>query len=125
MNMKFEYLTALVVAGTVLTSSLAQAQTVTVPQTLSYSGKVSWLEVWTTGNISFRLQGVSNTCAPANAHTFVVNRSAVGAKNVYAAILAAKLAGVSVTVWSSGCGPAETFGAQTLYVQVDYTYVND
>lgn len=123
--MKFKHLSALILAASVLASGLVQAQTVTVPQTQSYSGRVSWLEVWTTGNISFRLEGVSNTCAPANGHTFVVNRSAVGAKNVYAAVLAAKLAGVSITVWSSGCGPAETFGGQTLYAQVDYTYVNN
>jgi hypothetical protein len=125
MSMKFKHLSAFLLVGTVLVSGVGQAQTVTVPQQLSYSGKVSWLEVWTTGNISFRLEGVSNTCAPANAHTFVINRSAVGAKNVYAAILAAKLAGVPITAWSSGCGPAETYGGSTLYVQVDYTYVLD
>jgi hypothetical protein len=123
MSMKFKHLSAFLLVGTALVSSVGQAQTVTVPQQLSYSGKVSWLEVWTTGNISFRLEGVSNTCAPANGHTFVINRSAVGAKNVYAAILAAKLTGVAVTAWSPGCGPAETYGGQTLYVQVDYTYV--
>jgi hypothetical protein len=123
MSMKFKHVRALLVAGSLFASGVVQAQTVTVPQQLSYSGRVSWLEVWTTGNISFRLEGVSNTCAAANGHTFVINRSAVGAKNVYAAILAAKLSGASITAWSSGCGPAETYGGQTLYVQVDYTYV--
>lgn len=91
-------------------------------QTATYNGQVEMLEVWANGNVAFRLYGITSTCA-ANL-TFVLNKSSPGTPKIYAAVLAAKLAQREIRVWSSGCGPAENYGA-TPYVQIDYLYVMD
>ena len=90
-------------------------------QAATYTGLVEWLEVWTNGNVAFRLAGVSGTCT--SHQTFVLNHSAPGTKNQYAALLAGKHAGKPIRIYSSGCGPAENYGNS--YVQVDYLYVQD
>jgi hypothetical protein len=90
-------------------------------QSATYTGLVEWLEVWTNGNVAFRLAGVTATCT--SHQTFVLNKSASGTTNQYAALLAAKHAGKPIRIHSSGCAPAENYGNS--YVQVDYLYVQD
>jgi hypothetical protein len=90
-------------------------------QAVMYSGLVEWLEVWTNGNVAFRLAGVTGTCTGHN--TIIINRSSLGAARQYAALLAAKHAGKQIQISSSGCGPAENYGNN--YIQVDYLYVQD
>ena len=96
--------------------SVAQAQAV------SYTGTIEVIEVWRNGNVAFRLNGVSSSCATGN--WIVLNKSADGTKNMYATLLAAKVSGKQVRVYSSGCAPAENYGS-TPYVQVDYLYLSE
>ena len=86
-----------------------------------YAGSISTIEVWAYGNVAFQLSGVSGTCA--NGDWFVVNKSTEGGKNLYAALLAAKLADKAIRVNSAGCGPADGFGT-TPYLQVNYLYID-
>ena len=90
-------------------------------QAVTYTGLVEWLEVWTNGNVAFRLAGVTATCT--SHQTFVLNKSAAGTTNQYAALLAAKHAGKPIRIYSPGCAPAENYGNS--YLQVDYLYVQD
>lgn len=90
-------------------------------QVATLTGLVEWLEVWTNGNVAFRLSGVTSTCT--SHQTLILNKSSPGTSNQYAALLAAKHAGKQIRVSSSGCGPAENYGNS--YVQVDYLYVQD
>jgi hypothetical protein len=83
-----------------------------------YSGQITWLEVWKTGNVAFRL---SASGVPCNG-PFILNKSDPGTKNQYALLVAAKLAGQSVTVYADACGAAETYGGN--YAQVAYLYSN-
>jgi len=91
-------------------------------QSASYTGTIEIIEVWKIGNVAFRLNGVSATCGTSN--WMVINKSAEGGKNMYAALLAAKLADRPIRVWSPGCGPADSYNT-TPYVQVDYLYLAD
>lgn len=100
--------------------SLSFASTASA-QAATYTGLVEWLEVWTNGNVAFRLAGVSGTCT--SHQTFILNKSSPGTQNQYAALLAGKHAGKPIRIYSSGCGPAESYGNS--YVQVDYLYVQD
>jgi hypothetical protein len=84
-----------------------------------YSGEVIWLEVWRNGNVAFRMP--TNVAVPCNGQ-FVLNKSDPGTKNQYATLVAAKLAGRTVTVYFDVCGPAEGYGAS--YAQVAYLYLN-
>jgi hypothetical protein len=90
-------------------------------QSATYTGLVEWLEVWSNGNVAFRLAGVTGTCT--SHQTFVLNKSMPGTTNQYAALLAAKHAGKPIRIYSPGCAPAENYGNS--YVQVDYLYVQD
>jgi hypothetical protein len=88
---------------------------------VSYSGPVGVIEVWAYGNVAFKLSGVSGTCGGAD--WFVINKSTDGGKNLYAALLAAKLADKPIRIYSDGCGPADGFGSAP-YVQVSYLYID-
>lgn len=83
-----------------------------------YAGDVTLLEIWRTGNVAFKIGGVT---IPCNGQ-FVLNKSDPGTKNLYAGLVAAKLAGKSVTVYFDVCGPAEGYGGN--YAQVAYLYLN-
>jgi hypothetical protein len=89
---------------------------------VSYSGTIEIIEVWKLGNVAFRLNGVSGTCA--NNNWMVINKSSPGAKNLYAALIASKLAGKAIRVSAYGCGPADEYGP-TPYLQIDYLYMID
>jgi hypothetical protein len=103
-------------AVALLMGNVAQAQSA------SYNATIEIIEVWKIGNVAFRLNGVSSTCGSNN--WFVINKSAEGGKNMYAALLAAKLADRPIRVSSPGCGPADSYNT-TPYVLVDYLYVAD
>jgi hypothetical protein len=87
----------------------------------SYSGTVAMLEIWPSGNVVFSLNGVA---LPCNGQT-VINKSMPAVKNLYAALLAAKISGRQVMLSSSVCGPAEDYSPSVQYNQVDYLYVLD
>jgi hypothetical protein len=89
---------------------------------VSYTGTIEVIEVWKLGNVAFRLNGASVTCA--NNNWMVINKSAAGAKNLYAALIASKLAGKAIRVSAYGCGPADDYGP-TPYLVVDYLYMVD
>jgi hypothetical protein len=86
-----------------------------------YAGAVANVEVWAQGNVAFKLAGVSGTCATSD--WFVINKDAGGARNLYAALLAARIGREEVRVWSVGCGPADDYGGGP-YLQVNYLYLN-
>jgi hypothetical protein len=72
-----------------------------------YTGSVSILEVWKSGNVAFSLIPAIPGC---NSQV-ILNASAAGTKNQYAALLAAKTAGTQVSVYVSGtCIQAEGYG---------------
>jgi hypothetical protein len=76
---------------------------------LSVSGKVDMLEVWQSGNVAFTLSTAVSAC---NAQ-FILNYSSNGSKNMYSALLAAKISGNTVNVtYSDACGNAENYGGQ-------------
>lgn len=84
-----------------------------------FTGEITWLEVWRNGNVAFRMP--ASVAVPCNGQ-FVLNKSDPGTKNQYATLVAAKLAGKTVTVYTDVCGPAEGYGAS--YAQVAYLYLN-
>src|SRR6185437_13383315 len=71
-----------------------------------YTGTVSMLEVWASGNVAFQLATSTPTCNGQ----FILNASSPGFKNLYAAVLAAQSRGAAVKVTTSGCGPADGYG---------------
>jgi len=87
----------------------------------SYTGPIGVIEVWAYGNVAFKLSGITGTCGSAD--WFVINKSTDGGKNLYAALLAAKLSDKAIRIYSEGCGPADGFGS-TPYVQVSYLYID-
>jgi len=84
----------------------------------NFSGAVTMLEVWPSGNVAFTLA----VPGPCNGQ-FIVNASSAGAKNMYAALLAAKEAGRTIRVSQTVCGPADGYGGS--YAVVDYLYPED
>jgi hypothetical protein len=85
---------------------------------VEFTGVISMLEVWPSGNVAFTLAGA----APCNGQ-FILNASAPGTKNMYAALLAAKHAVKPVRIYHSSCGVAE--GGAPNYALVGYLYVED
>ena len=85
----------------------------------NFSGQVAMLEVWRSGNVAFTLA----TSVPTCNSQFILNASDPGFKNLYAAVLAAKKTGTPIQVSTSGCGPADNYGAS--YNIVTYLYVLD
>jgi hypothetical protein len=77
------------------------------------------LEVWQGGHVAFTL----STSVPTCNQQVILNPSWAGAKNLYAALLAAKARGRPVKVNTSSCGPAEGYGYS--YNLPDYVYVLD
>ena len=72
-----------------------------------YTGLVSILEVWRNGNIAFTL----SPAIPGCNSQVILNASAAGTRNQYAALLAAKKSGSQVSVYVSGtCIAAEGYG---------------
>jgi hypothetical protein len=110
--MKFEPTKSIRIALMALTALLSAQSYAT-----SYIGKVDWIEIWPSGNVAFKLVGVTAPCATQQ---FIINKSNEGAKNLYAFLLTAKATGSSVTVAQSVCGPADGYGAS--YAIVDYLY---
>jgi hypothetical protein len=100
----------LVAAGALTCSGVASAAT--------YTGLVTMLEIWQSGNVAFILAGA----APCNGQ-FIINVSSPGTKNMYAALLAAKQAGKPIRVSQTICGAAEGYGGS--YALVDYLYPED
>jgi len=84
----------------------------------NFSGAVTMLEVWPSGNVAFTLA----VPGPCNGQ-FIVNVSSMGAKNMYAALLASKEAGRTIRVSQTVCGPADGYGGN--YAVVDYLYPED
>lgn len=72
----------------------------------TFEGSASMLEVRDNGNIAFTLNPVAGT----RNSQFILNKSWDGAKNLHAALLAAKARGAPVRVVTGGCGPAEPYG---------------
>jgi hypothetical protein len=86
----------------------------------SYTGNISLLEIWPNGNVAFKLA----TSVPTCNQQFVLNASQPGTKNLYAALLAAKISGKQIQVVDVGtCGPAEGYGGS--YNLVAYLYPQD
>jgi hypothetical protein len=85
-----------------------------------YTGNVSLLEVWKNGNVAFSLL----PSAPGCNSQFILNVSASGTKNQYAALLAAKTKGTPIAVYVTGtCIAAEGYGGG--YHDPLYIYVMD
>jgi len=87
----------------------------------THTGTVSMLELWPNGNVVFTFNGTTLPCLSQA----VVNQSSGGAKNIYAALLSAKLSSRTVQLSTSGCVPADGYNPSVLYAKVDYLYVND
>jgi hypothetical protein len=85
-------------------------------QAASFIGPIDWIEVWPSGNVVFKLKGVT---APCNGQ-FLINNSMPGAKNLYAYLLTIKATGNTATVAHTTCGPADGYGGN--YAVVDYVY---
>jgi hypothetical protein len=86
----------------------------------SYSGTVSLLEVWPNGNIAFSLSGAT---LPCNGQA-ILNKSQDGTKNMYAALLAAKHTGKTVSIEVTGCGTADGYYPNVLYAIPLFFQVN-
>jgi phosphoglycerate-specific signal transduction histidine kinase len=85
----------------------------------TYSGTVAMLEVWANGNVAFTLNASVPTCNGQ----FVINASlAQAAKNIYAAVLAAKKTGTPIRVITSACGTADNYGGN--YNLPDFVYAD-
>lgn len=84
-----------------------------------YTGEITMLEAWRTGNVAFTLDVAG---APCNGQ-FILNRSDDGTKNLYAMLVAAKAADRTVKVYFIGCGPAEGVSGSN-YAQLNYLYLN-
>ena len=95
---------------------LSASSTLVQAQAASYSGNITWLEVWKIGNVAFRLDAPNPPCNGQ----FVLNKSDPGFKNLYGALIAAQLAGKRVRVYTSSCIPAENYGGN--YIEVSYLY---
>jgi hypothetical protein len=91
-------------------------------QAVSYTGTIEIIEIWKIGNVAFRLNGFSSACAFNN--WMVLNKSSDGTRNMYAALLAAKMSGKAVRISSPGCAPAENYNS-TPYLQIDYLFIAD
>jgi|SRR6185312_11351068 hypothetical protein len=88
----------------------------------TYTGTVTMLEVWENGNIAFTLGTSTPTCNGQ----FILNASAPGAKNQYAAVLTAKSKGSQITVYASGnCIAADGLTGGSSYNESLYVYVLD
>jgi hypothetical protein len=103
----------MVLASAVSIASVANAA--------GYSGTVSMLEIWPNGNIAFSIVGVA---LPCNGQS-IINKSVPAAKNMYAALVAAKSAGRRITLSTSSCGLAEDYSPNVFCNIVDYLYVLD
>ena len=101
----------LVVALSIASGAAVHAQ---VPNW--YTGNVTWLEVWKTGNVAFKLDAANPPCNGQ----YVLNKSDPGFKNLYAALIAARLTDRPVTVYVPSCVPAEGYGGS--YGSVEYLY---
>src|SRR5690349_17192056 len=110
--------TGLAIQSLVAAMALASSST-SRAQAASYTSTIEVIEVWANGNVAFRLDGVSSTCATGN--WFVINKSSPGMKNFYAAVLTAKSTDHPIRVSTSGCAPAENYNT-TPYIQIDYLY---
>ena len=86
-----------------------------------YTGTIDMLEVWESGNVAFTLNPAPG--AGACAQQFVINKNMQGARNLFAAVLAAKKTGTPIRVVTSGCGPAFEYGST--YNLPLYIYVHD
>ena len=86
-----------------------------------YTGNVSMLEVWRTGEVAFMLATTVGTCNGQ----FIINPSwGEPAKSLYAAVLAAKSKGAPIKVITASCGPADGMPSASYNVPV-YLYVLD
>ena len=89
-------------------------------QAAYFTGQITMLEAWRTGNVAFMLSAPG---VPCNGQ-FVLNKSDDGTKNLYAMLLTARATGREIKVYFTNCGPAE--GASTSnYAQVNYLYLLD
>jgi hypothetical protein len=86
-----------------------------------HTGTVASLELWQNGNVAFTLNG---SALPCNGQV-IINGGSDGARNMYAALLAAKIAGKSVQLNTGACGPATGYNPSVLYATVVYLYVLD
>jgi hypothetical protein len=93
----------------------------TLASATAYTGTVAMLEIWPNGNVAFSLNGVTMPC---NAQA-IINQSTAAAKNFYAALLAAKIAGKPVTVDTTTCGTADGYYPTVQYNLINYLYVRD
>jgi hypothetical protein len=103
-------------SGIVLAGAIALAFGMQV-QAASYTGTISWIEVWPNGNVAFTVTGAT---LPCTLQQFVLNASNPGTRNHYALLLTLKSQGKPVRVSSSTCGPAEGYGSN--YALVDYMF---
>jgi hypothetical protein len=88
---------------------------------VTFTGKITWLEVWASGNVAFRVE--QSASAYCNGQ-FIVNFSWNGSKNLVATLLAAKSQDTPIRVMSyvdsEGCTAAEGYGSS--YIKADYVY---
>lgn len=86
-----------------------------------YTGNISMLEVWKTGEVAFILTPAVGTCNGQ----FIINPTwGDAAKSLYAAVLAAKSKGAPIRVITGSCGPADAMPSSSYNVPI-YLYVLD
>ncbi len=100
--------------GMMLVVGVVRAQTAAY-----YTGEITMLEAWRTGNVAFTLNAAG---VPCNGQ-FILNKSDPGTPRLYAMLVAAKAADRTVRAYFDFCGPAEGYGS-TNYAQVAYLYLN-
>jgi hypothetical protein len=86
-----------------------------------YTGHITSIEVWKTGNVAFSMYVHGTAGIPCNGQ-LILNKSDPGFKNQYAAVVAAKLADKPVRVYVGTCVAAEGYGAS--YAEVSYLYID-
>ena len=86
-----------------------------------YTGNVTMLEVWRTGEVAFTLETSVGTCNSQ----FIINPSwGDAAKSLYAAVLAAKSKGSPIRVITGSCGAADAMPSSSYNVPI-YLYALD
>src|SRR5262245_36006501 len=95
----------------------------TLASAANYTGTVTWVEVWRIGNVAFRLSDPASAAGCNGNGTFILNATDAGAKNLYAALLAAKKTGTVISVSSGACVSADYTGGGNVYMIVDYLYL--
>jgi hypothetical protein len=103
----------------IVSVAITAAATVGAQSPALYTGNVVMLETWRTGNVAFTLSAAG---VPCNGQ-FILNKSDPGSRNLFAVLVTAKTTERAVTVYFTGCGPAEEYSG-TNYALLNYLYLN-